>query len=130
MLHLFADLAEKGIAAPSADDHDDADCNAVEAHGHGGTRLDGVGAHFVSIIAKDILAKEFSCLAQGMHHCAGGDGADGAIHLLACVDIGGPGGAGVGPDVLNNGGPGGDWAQVGIVGAVHGDCVVLFVILL
>ena len=38
----------------------------------------------------------------------GGDSADGAIHLLVCVDIGGTGGAGVGPDALNNGGPGND----------------------
>ena len=62
LLCLFADAVEKGISAPSADEHDDADWDIVKVLGHGNTRLDGVGAHFVGFVAEDISTKEFCCL--------------------------------------------------------------------
>ena len=47
-----------------------------------------------------------------------------------CVDSGGPVCAWVGPDALGNGCPGGDWAEVSVIGTVHGDVVISFIVLL
>ena len=56
LLHLFLDVTEEGVAAPSAYEHDGAHWHVVKAHGHGSSGLHGVGSHFVRVIVKDISA--------------------------------------------------------------------------
>ena len=47
LLHLFADVLKEGVTAPSACEHDGAHWHTVKAHGHGGSRLHGVGSYFI-----------------------------------------------------------------------------------
>ena len=130
-LHLLADVAEEGVARPSADDHDGIDSDVGEVHRHGGAGSEGVGSDFVSGESQFGLADNHDGGAEADAHVVARQETElEGERAVQCVDWGLRSAARVGQDALDYCCPGHDGAHIGISGAVHRDGVVSLVILL
>ncbi len=108
-LDLFSDVAQKGVAGPATNHHDEKHGTSTEEHCHPRTRADGVCADLVSSNVEGVFSNCRDSVLQHVLDLLGGDVFD-AIVLPDGGDWGVVVGSWVGSDPANNGGSYPDWA--------------------
>lgn len=131
LFDLFSDVAKKSVAAPTTQQHDSIDGNAVEVHGHccgsaKGVKADVIGLKSVAVAidAEDKPPKPGeSQFSSQMHFSPGGSaisvGVDVIVHIKTFM-----------LHPLNDGGGDDNWTIKRVTGALLGDGVVADVLLL
>jgi hypothetical protein len=79
ILNLATDVAEEGVAGPTAYQHDRINRDVGEVHGHGRSGSDGMGAHLPGREAQDILAYGGDAVPDPKESLFRGDQADGTV---------------------------------------------------